>query len=116
MPRNHALPRLILAVLITAVVGAVPAAGQEFLDKARQAVQDAGRKVDEAARSAGRSVRDFLTDNPDLNRDIVDFGQGLGLPGFAEAQPASGPVVSLSVAEGPPDSEVTVHASGLPGN
>lgn len=116
MPRNHAMPRLILIALIAATVGAAPAVGQEFLDKAREAVRDAGKKIEDAAKETGRSVRDFLTDNPDLNRDIVDFGKTLGLPGFEEAPPASGPGVALSVAEGPPGSEVTLQASGLPGN
>ena len=116
MSRNHPLPRLILIALIAAAVGAAPAAGQEFLDKAREAVRDAGKKIEDAAKDAGRSVRDFLTDNPDLNRDIVDFGKTIGVPGFEEAPPASGPGVALSVAEGAPGSEVTLKAAGLPGN
>ena len=69
-----------------------------------------------AAKKAGRSVRDYLTDHPELNRDIVDFGEEVGIPGFADAKPASGPVVALSVPQGRTGDGLTVTASGLPGD
>ena len=105
---------ILAAMFIAAPVAA--SAADSFLDRAREAVQEAGKEVDAAAKKAGRSVRDFLTDHPELNRDIVDFGQQVGVPGFADAKPASGPVVALSVPQGRTGDEVTVTASGLPGD
>jgi hypothetical protein len=85
------------ALILAALVAAAPAAASAadtFLDRARNAVQEAGKDVQAAAKKAGRSVSDFLVDHPDLNRDIVDFGQQVGVPGFEDAKPAAGPVVS----------------------
>lgn len=104
----------ILAALLMAAPVAASAA-DTVLDRARNAVQEAGKDVQAAAKKAGRSVRDFLTDHPDLNRDIVDFGQQVGVPGFEDAKPAAGPVVSLSVPQGRTGDEVTITGSGLPG-
>lgn len=109
-----ALPRLILIALLAAATTA-PASAQDFLDRAREAVRDAGKKVEEAAKETGRSVRDFLTENPDLNGDIVDFGKQVGVPGFEAAKPAAGPQVALSVPEARAGADVTLTASGLPG-
>src|SRR5271165_6923461 len=106
---------LILAALVAAVPVAASAA-DSFLDRARNAVQEAGKDVQAAAKKAGRSVSDFLTDHPELNRDIVDFGQQVGIPGFADAKPVAGPVVALSVPQGRTGDEVTVTAHGLPGD
>jgi Protein of unknown function (DUF5818) len=106
---------LILAALIAAAPLAAYAE-DSFLDRARQAVRDAGREVQSAAKEAGRSMRDFLTDHPELNRDIVDFGEQVGLPGFEGAKPATGPSVALSIPQGQPGAEVTVTAAGLPGD
>jgi hypothetical protein len=103
-----------LAVLAVALAAA-PAAADSFLDKARAAVQDAGRQVGAAADQAGRSVRDFLTDNPDLNRDVVDFGKKMGVPGFADAAAALGPVVLVSVPQAPSGATVTLQVRGFPG-
>lgn len=109
------LPRLVLAALVVAVP-ALPASAEGVLDRAREAVREAGRKIDEAARDAGRSVRDFLTDNPDLNRDILDFGRQVGVPGFDQPKPQAGPGITLSTPEGVPGAEVTIAATGLPGD
>jgi hypothetical protein len=105
---------LILAAFLT-VAPAAAFAADTILDRARNAVQEAGKDVQAAAKKAGRSVSDFLTDHPDLNRDIVDFGQQVGVPGFEDAKPAAGPVVSLSVPQGRTGDEVTITANGLPG-
>ena len=106
------------AVLLAALVAAPPAAraADGLLDRAREAVRDAGRTIEDAAKDAGRSVRDFLTDNPDLNRDVVDFGEQVGLPGFAGARPAAGPSLTLSAPEAVVGSELTITAAGLPGD
>jgi hypothetical protein len=104
----------LLAVLALALAAA-PAAADSFLDKARAAVQDAGRQVGAAAQRAGRSVRDFLTDNPDLNRDVVDFGKQVGVPGFEDARAAVGPVVLVSVPQAPSGATVTLQVRGFPG-
>ena len=106
---------LILAALLVAAPAAAYAA-DTFLDRARNAVQEAGKDVQAAAKKAGRSVNDFLTDHPDLNRDIVDFGRQVGVPGFEEAKPVIGPVVSLSAPQGRTGDEVTITAVGLPGS
>src|SRR5580765_1992515 len=106
---------LILAALIAATP-ATASAADSFLDRARETVQQAGKDVQAAAKKAGRSVRDYLTDHPELNRDIVDFGEEVGIPGFADAKPASGPVVALSVPQGRTGDSLTVIANGLPGD
>src|SRR5207253_9603952 len=77
---GHAMNRATL-VLAAAIAAAPVAAGAAdgFLDRARNAVQEAGKDVQTAAKKAGRSMRDFLTDHPDLNRDIVVFGEQVGV-------------------------------------
>ena len=105
--------------LLAALIAAAPAAASaadSFLDRARQAVQSAGEDVQAAAKQAGQSVRDFLTDHPELNRDIVDFGEEVGIPGFADPKPAAGPAVALSVPQGRTGDSLTVIANGLPGD
>lgn len=111
---RFALQTIFAAVLL---IAAPLSAGAEetFLDKAEQAVRDAGKAVEDAAKDAGRSVRDFLTDNPDLNRDILDFGAEMGVPGFEGAHPATGPTIALSLPEAVAGAELTVTAAGLPG-
>ncbi len=42
------------------------AADGDWLDRARDAVREAGERVNEAASAAGRSVSDYLPDQPDL--------------------------------------------------
>jgi hypothetical protein len=105
----------LLAALIVAMPLAAFAA-DSFLDKARQAVQEAGKQVGAAAKQAGRSVRDFLTDHPDLNRDVVDFGSQVGVPGFDGAAPVLGPVVLVSIPQAPAGAEVTLQVRGFPGS
>jgi hypothetical protein len=104
-----------LAVLVLALAPAGPAAADSFLDRARAAVQEAGRQVGAAADQAGRSVRDFLTDNPDLNRDVVDFGKEVGVPGFDGAKAVVGPVVLVSVPQAPSGATITLEVRGFPG-
>lgn len=92
---------------------AMPAGGVDgdWLDRARKAVRDAGERVDEAARAAGRSVSDYLSDQPDLNRDILELGERLGLPGVTTPATRG---AELSISAGPGDA-VTLEARGLPG-
>ncbi|MBN8994092.1 MAG: hypothetical protein J0H94_02625 [Rhizobiales bacterium] len=105
-----------LALAGLALLPAAPASADSFLDQARQAVQQAGKQIGNAAQQAGRSVRDFLTDNPDLNRDVVDFGEQVGMPGFDGAKPALGPVVLVSVPQGPSGATITLQVRGFPGD
>lgn len=83
----------------------------DFLNSARNAVRSAGERVEDAARDAGQSISDYLGERPDLNRDIAEFGERIGLPGFS-AEPSRGPEVSAQRAS---DGLVAVEASGLPG-
>ena len=105
-----------LALAGLALLPAAPASADSFLDQARQAVQQAGKQIGNAAQQAGRSVRDFLTDNPDLNRDVVDFGEQVGMPGFDGAKPALGPGVLVSVPQGPSGATITLQVRGFPGD
>ena len=75
---------------------------QTLLDKARDAVRDAGETIEDAARDAGRDASEFLADNPDLNRDILDLGQRMGLPGFEDAKPYAGASLHGGAARGRP--------------
>lgn len=86
--------------------------GKDWLDRARNAVVDAGRQIDDAAKAAGRSVSDYLRDKPDLNREVLSFGEKLGLPGV-KSGPAKGP--RLDVKRQGKDM-LAVSASGLPGD
>ena len=116
---KHALAGILAVLVLAGLMAAapsVPASADSVLDRARDAVREAGRKIDQAAKDAGRSVRDFLTDNPDLNRDILDFGQQVGVPGFEGAKPQAGPGITLSMPAGVPGAEVTIAAIGLPGD
>ena len=83
----------------------------DFLGRAGNALRDAGRQIEDAATSAGQSVSDYLSDRPDLNRDIAEFGERIGLPGVT-AGPSRGPEVAVTKAD---EGAVTVVASGLPG-
>jgi len=111
---NHNLLRTFAAGAVLSALVVAPAGAQTLLDRARDAVQDAGEKIEDAARDAGRNASDFLADNPDLNRDILDFGQRMGVPGFEDTKPYAGPVLDApsAVAPGAP---VTLSAAGLPG-
>src|SRR3989442_1426109 len=55
---NQMRATLVLAALLAAAPIAAHAA-DSFLDRARNAVQQAGKDVQSAAKKAGRSVRDF---------------------------------------------------------
>ena len=83
----------------------------DWLDRARNAVSDAGRELDDAATAAGRSVTDYLKDKPDLNRDVLSLGEKLGLPGVS-ASPSTGPALNVTIGDG---DTLMVSASGLPG-
>ena len=105
-------------------VGAIPAGteidlpglfGGDFLGRARNAVGQAGREVEDAAKRAGKSVSDYLSDNPDLNRDILKFGERLGLPGVKAPAPEIGADITVSPASGRSGDEVVVRVSGLRG-
>ena len=65
-------------------------------------------------RDAGRDASDFLADNPDLNRDILDLGKRMGLPGFEDAKPYVGANLTAAPAEAAPGAEVILTAAGLP--
>lgn len=82
-----------------------------FLEGARNAMRDAGQRIEDAASSAGKSVSDYLSERPDLNRDIAEFGERIGLPGMS-AEPSRGPDLLAQQIE---DGRFTVEASGLPG-
>jgi hypothetical protein len=103
------------ALLGAGLAFSVPAAAQDFLDQAREAIRDAQRSIDDAARKAGRDASEFLADNPDLNRDMIDLGKRLGLPGFEDAGPYVGARLDVTPATAAPGAVVTVTAVGLPG-
>ncbi|MCB1500044.1 MAG: hypothetical protein KDK07_09700 [Bauldia sp.] len=108
-------PRRIMGAAVLALLTASPAAAQSLIDQAREAVQDAGTKIEDAAREAGRNAADFLTDNPDLNRDILDLGQRMGLPGFNDGKPYEGAVLAVKPVAAPPGGKVKLTASGFAG-
>lgn len=112
----HSLFRPLAAAAILAALAIMPASAQTLLDKARDAVRDAGETIEDAARDAGRDASDFLADNPDLNRDILDLGQRMGLPGFEDAKPYAGANLTAAPAEAGPGAGVMLTAAGLPGN
>lgn len=88
------------------------AQGDGWLDRARRAVGEAGREIGDAATATGRSASEYLSDNPDLNREVIDFGQKLGVPGF-EATPARGSLLDVKATT---DGELQIVAAGLPGS
>lgn len=88
--------------------------GGDLLGRARDALREAGEEIDGAAERAGKSVSEFLAENPDLNRDILELGQRIGLPGV-EAGAVAGADLTVSPSSGRPGDEVTIHASGLRG-
>lgn len=88
--------------------------GGDVLGRARDAVCDAATQIEEAARQAGKSASEYLSENPDLNRDILEFGERLGLPGV-EAAPEIGADLTVSTQFGRPGDKITIRASGLRG-
>ena len=84
----------------------------DFLGRARNAMEDAGRNIRDAANSAGKTVSDYLAETPDLSREISEFGERIGLPGD-NAEPSPGPQVDVGKKG---DGTYEVEASGLAGN
>lgn len=91
-----------------------PRPGSAF-DRAGEALREAGREIENAATRAGKSVSEYLSDNPDLNRDILEWGEWLGLPGVSP-KPEVGANLSISPDVGRPGDGVTLRASGLEGD
>lgn len=87
-------------------------ADEGWLGRAREAVVGAGRELNDAATAAGRSVSDYLKDQPDLNREVLSFGEKVGLPGF-ESGPSTGPSLNVMAEDA---GQIDIAASGLPGD
>jgi hypothetical protein len=95
---------------------ALPSADRgSVIDRAGEALKEAGREIEDAATRAGQSVSEYLSDNPDLNRDILEWGEWLGIPGVAP-KPRAGADVSVLPNAGQPGDEVTLRAIGLRGD
>jgi hypothetical protein len=86
----------------------------DLLDRAREAVRRAGDEIEDAATSVGRSVSEYLSENPDLNRDILEFGERIGLPGVTVGSSA-GADVTVSPSSAGIGDEVEVSVTGLRG-
>ncbi|MCB1496179.1 MAG: hypothetical protein KDJ86_10365 [Bauldia sp.] len=119
MPTRHPIATrarlaagLVAAILMTV---ASPALAGSLLDRTRDALQQAGKDITQAAQDAGRDVQDYLVGNPDLNRDLVDFGNRLGLPGFDEKRPSPGATLVAAPSPAAPGVDVRLSAVGLPG-
>ncbi|HEV7251739.1 MAG TPA: LysM domain-containing protein [Mesorhizobium sp.] len=87
-----------------------------LLDRTRDAIRQAGSEVEDAAKRAGKTVSDYLAENPDLNRDILEFGQRLGVPGIEAPTPERGAALTITPEAGRPGDMVTIQASGLQGD
>lgn len=85
------------------------------IDRTGEALKRVGRDIEDAATRAGQSVSEYLSDNPDLNRDILEWGEWLGLPGVSP-KPETGADVSVSPDNGRPGDLVTLVATGLRGD
>jgi len=95
---------------------AMPAAPSDsVLDRAGDKLKQVGRDIEDAATRAGQSVSEYLSDNPDLNRDILEWGEWIGLPGVS-AKPQSGADVMVSPDTGQAGDEIVLRASGLRGD
>lgn len=106
-----------VAAIVAGFAATAAATAQEtVLDRARDALRQAGEHIEDAARDAGRDVSGYLTDNPDLNRDLVDFGERIGLPGFDETRPNLGPVLVAAPETTAVGASVHLLATGLPGD
>ena len=115
MLRARRLTALLAGLAAALALAAGPAAAQDLLDRARNAVQEAGKSVEQAAKDAGRNVSDYLVDHPELNRDLVDLGKELGLPGFDQAGPTHGPELIARPSPVGVGGTVELTATGLPG-
>lgn len=78
-------------------------------------MKQAGERVNEAAEAAGRSVSDYLSDQPDLNQDILEFGERLRLPGVHTSESRGAELTVTAGREGP-NEELTLRAKGFPSN
>jgi hypothetical protein len=87
----------------------------DWLSRARSAVKEAGDRINEAATAAGRSASEYLSEQPDLNRDLLELGERLGLPGVS-APPVKGPSLTAVPSDDAAGREVRLKAEGLPGN
>lgn len=85
---------------------------EDWLGRARVAVQEAGKRIEEGATAAGRNASEYLSQNPDLNQDIIRLGESIGLPGMT-SEPHRGPEL---IAEGSDNGRVRLEAFGLPGD
>ena len=112
----HARPLALAGLIAAALVAAGPAAAGTLLDRAKQALEQTGDKIEQAADDAGREVKNFLVDNPDLNRDLVDLGKRLGVPGFDDASPDAGAGLVAAPSPTAQGGSVTLGAIGLPGS
>lgn len=90
-----------------------PTDDRDWVERTRRALQDTRRDIEDAAEAAGRSASEYLSDRPDLNRDILEFGERLGLPGVSAPEGRS-PELNVTPSRATPGSEVTLTASGLP--
>ncbi len=115
MRRARRLTTLLAGLAAALLITAGPAAADGLLDRARNAVQEAGKSVEQAAKDAGRNVSDYLVDHPELNRDLVDLGKELGLPGFDQAGPTHGPELIARPSPVGVGGTVELTATGLPG-
>jgi hypothetical protein len=98
-----------------AIPAADAAAGDDsdILGRARELLRDAGEEIEDAARQAGKSVSDYLASDPNIGRDLREFGQRYGLPGFAAANGDAGAGITLTPAAPRAGEKVTITASGL---
>jgi hypothetical protein len=91
---------------------AIPVAGESdggtLMGRAADLLRDAGTQIEQAARDAGESVRDYLASDPDISRDLRQFGERYGLPGFAQSA-----AIVVTPAAPKPGEEITVAANGL---
>ena len=95
----------------------------DIIGRTGDLIRDAGREIEEAARAAGQSVSDYLSGNPNIGRDIREFGERYGLPGFGAATEGEdagvsttaevGANITLDPASPRAGEEVTVSATGL---
>ena len=94
----------------------MPAAPSDrALDRAGNKLKEVGRDIEDAATRAGQSISEYLSNNPDLNRDILEWGEWIGLPGVSP-KPQVGADVTLSTDTGQAGDEIVLRAYGLRGD
>ena len=92
---------------------AMPSETDDLLRRAGDILRDAGREIEGAAREAGQSVADYLSSNPDVGRDIQEFGERYGVPGFQTQGQEIGANITIEPGELVAGETVTVRARGL---